>query len=92
MPEAASRADPIAARIMPIPTGDFRVTAPVSGQAEDGVAVTAAEVTGTCTVSCDAVGAVVITAAVVTAVVAVATLTDDTAVVPETVLPVLWKQ
>jgi hypothetical protein len=78
MPEAASRAAPIAARMVAIPTGDFRVTAPVSNKAGDGVAGTAAEVTGAFTVSCDTVtGAVVVTAVVAA----------------ETVLPILlWIQ
>jgi hypothetical protein len=86
VPAAASRATPIAPRMVAIPTGVFSVTALVAGREEDGVAVTIAEVTGAFTVSCDtAAGAVVVTAVI-------ATVTVDSAVVADTVLPILWIQ
>jgi hypothetical protein len=81
---AASRAIPTAAMMVELPTGIFGRKETPAGRAGDGVAGTAAEVTGAFTVSCDAVtGAVVV---------AVAILTVAVAVVSGTVLPTLWIQ
>jgi hypothetical protein len=54
IPAAASRAAPIAARMMAVPTGDFCVTAFAAGQEYDGdgVAGTASDMAGACTCVC----------------------------------------